>query len=202
MFTGLWGEVTPEMVSDIAGAPSPTTPYSEGRFGFPEPIAQYRALPSPKRFLRGHVGRTQEFSRPVAAKRIDPRAQFAAVVSEVRLEGYVVRRQAANRAELLALPGMRRGLESEPARGAAARLVAAMMSMPPVSARDLRTTLVQLVELIAAIDKRLPQVQRTGESVIANAAMRLRIEASKRISEIELELAGRESLDSQPPSAF
>ena len=77
-----------------------------------------------------------------------------------------------------------------------------MTPMAPVRARDLKATLVQLSELIEAIDRRLPQVQRTGENAIAKAAMRLRIEASKRISEIELELTGRESVDSRPPSAF
>lgn len=60
--------------------------------------------------------------------------------------------------------------------------------MPP---RDLELTMLQLVELIAAIDRRLPQVQRSGESAIANAAARLRMEAAKRIAEIELELARR-----------
>jgi hypothetical protein len=78
--------------------------------------------------------------------------------------------------------------------------------MPPVPARDLKATMVELVELIAAIDRRLPQVQRAGENVIANAAVRLRIEATRRISEIELELererAGRASVDARPPSAF
>ena len=52
---------------------------------------------------------------------------------------------------------------------------------------------VQLHELIEAIDRRLPQVQRAGEETIANAAVRLRLEAVKRLSEIERELAGRES---------
>lgn len=51
----------------------------------------------------------------------------------------------------------------------------------------------QLSELIAAIDRRLPQVQRAGEASIANAAVRLRLEAVKRLSEIERELASRES---------
>lgn len=42
-----------------------------------------------------------------------------------------------------------------------------------------------LTELIEAIDRRLPQVQRLGEAAIANAAMRLRIEARARIAELE-----------------
>jgi hypothetical protein len=66
---------------------------------------------------------------------------------------------------------------------------------------DLKTTLTQLVELIAAIDRRLPQVERAGESAIADAAARLRLEASKRVAEIELELAGRESEDARADSS-
>ena len=42
-----------------------------------------------------------------------------------------------------------------------------------------------LQELIDAIDRRLPQVQRAGEAAVANAAMRLRLEASARIAELE-----------------
>ncbi|HYB95667.1 MAG TPA: hypothetical protein VEC39_11880 [Vicinamibacterales bacterium] len=45
-------------------------------------------------------------------------------------------------------------------------------------------------DLIEAIDRRLPQVQRHGEAAIANAAMRLRIEARARIAELERGEAG------------
>ena len=62
----------------------------------------------------------------------------------------------------------------------------------------LADTVCQLNELITAIDRRLPQVQRTGEAAIANAAVRLRIEAEKRITEIEKELASRRLLDRRP----
>ena len=63
---------------------------------------------------------------------------------------------------------------------------------------EMKTTIVQLVELVAAIDRRLPQVERSGEAAIANAAMHLRIEATKRIVELEAEVAGRGSVDPQP----
>lgn len=43
----------------------------------------------------------------------------------------------------------------------------------------------ELEELIAALDRRLPQVQRAGEVVIAKAAAALKAEALKRIDEIE-----------------
>jgi hypothetical protein len=45
----------------------------------------------------------------------------------------------------------------------------------------------ELHELIAALDRRVPQVQRAGEVAIANAAAVLRAEAVKRIAEIERE---------------
>jgi len=63
---------------------------------------------------------------------------------------------------------------------------------------ETRTTIVQLSELIAAIDRRLPQVERAGEAAIANTAMRLRTEAAQRIVELEAEVAGRELVNPQP----
>ena len=48
-----------------------------------------------------------------------------------------------------------------------------------------RTIIEDLNELIDAIDRRLPQVQRAGEAAVANAAMRLRFQARTRIAELE-----------------
>jgi hypothetical protein len=104
--------------------------------------------------------------------------------------------QAADGQQLLAMLEVRGRLES----GVAVRaqtLVAAMSARTHTLA-GLADTVCQLNELIAAIDRRLPQVQRAGEAVIANAAVRLRIEAEKRIAEIEIELASRRSLDRRP----
>ena len=42
-----------------------------------------------------------------------------------------------------------------------------------------------LHELIAAIDSRLPQVERSGEAAIAQDAARLRARALERIAELE-----------------
>ena len=42
-----------------------------------------------------------------------------------------------------------------------------------------------LQELIAALDRRLPQVQRAGEAAIARDATALRASALKRIAELE-----------------
>ena len=51
--------------------------------------------------------------------------------------------------------------------------------------RTPRAIIQDLNDLIDAIDRRLPQVQRAGEAAVANAAMRLRIEARARIAELE-----------------
>jgi hypothetical protein len=42
----------------------------------------------------------------------------------------------------------------------------------------------ELAELIQAIDRRAPQLQRSGEAEIVAAATRLRIQAQARISEL------------------
>jgi hypothetical protein len=42
-----------------------------------------------------------------------------------------------------------------------------------------------LLELIAALDRRVPQVQRAGEASIARDAAALRARALKRVEEIE-----------------
>lgn len=46
-------------------------------------------------------------------------------------------------------------------------------------------TIRDLMELIDAIDRRAPQLQRTGEAEIATAALRLRVQAAARIAELE-----------------
>ncbi len=65
--------------------------------------------------------------------------------------------------------------------------------MSMVSATTLAEIATQLQELIAAIDRRVPQSQRTGDAAITNVAVRLRSEAVKRLREIEHEIATRES---------
>ena len=75
----------------------------------------------------------------------------------------------------------------------------AMTPIPPIPLPDLKSTMLQLAELIVAIDRRLPQVQRAGEGAIANAATRLRMEAARRIGEIEVELADREPVTTARP---
>jgi hypothetical protein len=48
-------------------------------------------------------------------------------------------------------------------------------------------TVRELRELIAALDRRVPQVERVGEISIARAASALKVEALKRIEELERE---------------
>ena len=52
-----------------------------------------------------------------------------------------------------------------------------------------RRTVRKLHELIAALDSRVPQVQRAEEDSIARAAAALRTEAGQRIEELEREAA-------------
>ena len=58
-------------------------------------------------------------------------------------------------------------------------------------------TVRELYELIAALDRRVPQVQRVGEVSIARAAAALRVEALKRIQDLERDAAN----DSSPVNA-
>ena len=47
----------------------------------------------------------------------------------------------------------------------------------------------ELVELIEALDRRVPQVQRAGEGAIAREAAALKTRALKRIEELEQDAA-------------
>lgn len=51
----------------------------------------------------------------------------------------------------------------------------------------------ELQELIAALDRRLPQVQRAGEVSIAREAAALKTRALKRIEELEREAAAEQT---------
>jgi hypothetical protein len=49
-----------------------------------------------------------------------------------------------------------------------------------------QSVIARLRELIAALDRRTPRPQRTGETQIAAESARLREEAAKRIAELEI----------------
>jgi hypothetical protein len=62
--------------------------------------------------------------------------------------------------------------------------------MTPVETTEASTrsqTVRDLYELIAALDRRVPQVERVGEISIARAACALKLEALKRIEQLERE---------------
>ena len=48
----------------------------------------------------------------------------------------------------------------------------------------------ELLELIAALDRRLPHVERAGEIAIARDAAALKAKALQRVAELEREAAG------------
>ena len=56
-----------------------------------------------------------------------------------------------------------------------------------------------LLELVEALDRRVPQVERSGEAAIAREATRLRAEASERLA--ELDRAARRRTDREAATA-
>jgi hypothetical protein len=64
-----------------------------------------------------------------------------------------------------------------------------MLDRTTGAAKERSRALRHLHDLIAALDRRVPQVQRLGEGAIAEAAAALRSEALKRIEELEGEAA-------------
>jgi hypothetical protein len=84
---------------------------------------------------------------------------------------------------LLALSGLRRGLDACSTAGSDVPTVARVngQATAVATARSVR----ELHELIEALDRRVPQVERVGELAIAQAAAALRADALKRIEELE-----------------
>jgi hypothetical protein len=78
---------------------------------------------------------------------------------------------------VLALRNLRRGVERHPTSGFA-------LSTPSMTVSNMELTRA-LVELIAALDRRVPQVERVGEASIARDADDLRQKARKRLAELE-----------------
>jgi hypothetical protein len=98
-------------------------------------------------------------------------------MSELRIDGHRHRRDQAIGRELLAVHRLRRHLECVAHRRGSPRGT----PMAVTSADVLR----ELRELIAALDRRAPQVERAGEVAIAREAATLRERAMKRIEELE-----------------
>jgi hypothetical protein len=91
------------------------------------------------------------------------------------------------REHLLAVQRLRRNLECVPAGHWTARRL-----QVAVNAQELRR---ELEELIAALDRRVPRVERAGEAAIARDAAALREKAVERLAELAQQTAepsGRE----------
>jgi hypothetical protein len=103
-------------------------------------------------------------------------------VSGVPIGVYRDDREESRRRQLLALHQLRRSME----RFAAADTVVwgARMALS-------RTELVgELQELVAALDRRVPHVERAGEASIARDAAALKAKALKRLAELERDRRG------------
>ena len=147
------------------------------RSGFPEPCGRSGHQPSPKHILGS-------LSEAICAWHLALRARcrrIAACLSQLRVHGDDHQGCDASRRQLLAVHGLRRYLERVASGGAPARETPVEMT----STRVVR----QLRELIAALDRRMPQVLRAGEASIARDAAALRARALKRIEALERQTA-------------
>jgi hypothetical protein len=97
----------------------------------------------------------------------------------------VHRQDSRRQQQLLALFALRRDLESRSSNGAGGAAVAIVMEQPTTKHVDHARTIRELRELIAALDRRVPRVERVGEMSIAQAAAELKSEALKRIEELQ-----------------
>lgn len=98
-------------------------------------------------------------------------------MSQLRIDRYRHGGDQAIGRELLAVHPVRRRLERVAYGPGSRRSVPMAMTSVDV-VRELR-------ELIAALDRRVPQVQRAGEITIASEAAALRALAVKRLAELE-----------------
>ena len=70
-------------------------------------------------------------------------------------------------------------------------MVAAVSARSPAGVAAQATIVKELRELIRAIDRRLPHIERSGEEEIERTARKLRSDAVTRIAEIERAVAAR-----------
>jgi hypothetical protein len=140
---------------------------------FPEPCGHSGPKPSPKHVEGFTHVRSQEFNHTRYVRR---RAEHSDVVPELSVLGHHDICEESKRGQLLALQQLRRGVERRTARERPETAVAVKNAQ---LARD------RLRELIAALDARVPRVERAGEAAIARDAAALRAKAVKRLEEIE-----------------
>ena len=92
------------------------------------------------------------------------------------VEGDLDNDKRSRREQLLALRRVRRGVE---------RLAPSHSTRRECVALTTADRLRELQELIAALDRRVPQIERAGEAAIARDAAALRSQAMKRLAELE-----------------
>lgn len=137
---------------------------------FPEPCGHLGPQPSPKHTEGRARERFQVSSASIAC------TGRGAELSELRVEDIGDDERHSVSRQLLALHSVRRRMERVAARRAPRW--AAMAITSPQLIRVLR-------ELVAALDRRVPQVDRAGEAAIASDAAALRARALERIQELE-----------------
>lgn len=146
--------------------------YLRSPIAFLSPAAIFGLQPSPKHFPGGLSERCCLDPVDVVRSRRTSLSRVSVIVG--RDEGQEPRRQ-----QLLAVHPLRRRVERVTYANRSIRRVP--MAMTPTSAVR------ELLELIAAIDRRVPQIQRAGEASIARDAARLKARALERIKELERE---------------
>ena len=102
-------------------------------------------------------------------------------------------RQDSKHIELLALFGLRGDLDPDSTTGSEIRTEATVIDQSTGKAAARARIVRELHELIAALDRRVPQVERVGELAIARAGEALRAEALKRLEELEREAGSDET---------
>jgi hypothetical protein len=96
--------------------------------------------------------------------------------------------QGALDVDVLALSRLRRDLESGAFERRPGRPAPALVVANPAASREID----EMRELIAALDRRVPRLERTGEVEIARDAAALRRDALARIADLQQAASSRE----------
>lgn len=86
-------------------------------------------------------------------------------------------REGSGRQQLLAMHGLRGSVEHCTAASSAAQCEPLALTATP--------RMRELLELIAALDRRVPRTERSGEAAIASDAAALRMEALQQVAALE-----------------
>ena len=117
-------------------------------------------------------------------------------MSRLRLSFGDVRPEDRGGRQLLAVSRLRADVVSSPAKQHRRTAVAAMSGTARRETGRERT-MRELHELVAALDRRVPQIERAGEVAIARASAELRVAALRRIEELGREIKDAHSIRSR-----